>query len=378
MILIIIIFMLSAPFSFLFHKNMAYYCYKEVVYRTIINNIVGSEKDPEQISLKMLEYFNVKLFAPHGVTVIDKDVYNDLFRGIAWCDQRAWAMGTFLGKLGIDNRMIMTRNPEGRSNHTVLGVFIDGRLRFFDPYYGIAIKKDNELVSYEDICREPSLFYLSQDMLALKEVDPLKYEETKDYYTKNIFYDNPYAPSIWSNPISKKDFKRKVITAIMDCYIYVFGHRFSHLYQDVYLMSYAPPGEAESIYFKARNYDLLDRYQLAIDSYKEVINKFPQGSDTDNALFFLGVLYSRNKKFELSVDMLQILLKQYPNTTWKRITNYYLGLDHELMKNYSLAEDYYWKTIEAYKTLNEPGLRSGELKTAKRLSYLVNMKDRNK
>lgn len=374
-ILMIIIFILLSPLLFLFNKNLAYYSYKEVVYRTIINNIVEHEKDPGRISVKMLEYFNVELFTPLGAEVIDKDVYNDLLRGIAWCDQRSWAMGTFLGKLGIDTRMIMTRNPEGRSNHTALGVFIDKRLRYFDPSYGIAIKKNNEFVSYEDICSEPSLFYLNQDMLALEKVDPLKYKEVKDYYIKNIFYNNPYKPSIWSNPISKKDFQRKVITAIMDYYVYIFGHHFAYLYQDVYMMLYAPAEKVKQIYFKARNYDLFDRYQQAADLYKKVINEYPQSKDSEDALFFLGVLYNKSNDFTSSIKIMQDLLIRYPDTKWKRLAFYYLGLDSEITKNYDLAEGYYWKAIEKYKALNEFGLRPGELKIAKRLSSLLNMKD---
>lgn len=373
-IIIVIAAVLSVPFLFLLDKNLAYYFYKELVYRTIVKNETALEKDPQKISFIFLDYFNSRLYCPYGSEVVDKDVYNDLLRGIAWCDQRAWGMATFLGKAGIENRMIMTRNPEGGSSHTVLEVYIDKKWRFFDPYFGIAVVNGNELVSYEDICKEPSLFYLHEDMLMLKYIWPEKYGEVKDYYTRNVFYKNHLEPSVWGNPASKKDLKRKVITSIADLFAYLFGNRFSYLYQDAYLARFSPSEKGESAYFRARNYDLLGRHRKSIDYYKNAINDIPKDSISEDALFFLGVAYNRMNNPESSIDAFNMLLKKDPGTRWRMLAYYYLGSDYELLKDYGSAEDNYRKSIDMYKALKELGIGPDEMRVVRKMSNILNKK----
>ncbi|MDD4953664.1 MAG: tetratricopeptide repeat protein [Candidatus Omnitrophica bacterium] len=368
-----VILFLSLPFFFFVNKRLAYYSYKEVVYATIINNIAGRERNPEKISFLLLDYFYYNLFTPFGATVVDKDTYNDLIRGIAWCDQRSWGLETFLGKKGINSRMLMTRNPEGASKHTVLEVFIGGKWRFFDPFYGLAIRNDNgDLASYEDICRYPHLFYLSSPMFMFKEVEPDKYLKVKDYFIKNVFYSQPTEPIIWSNPIPNRDTKHKIITKVLDFYIYLFGNKFSYLYQGVYMKYFLPEDKADRMFLKARNYDLFGRYQPAISLYKDFIVDFPGHPASEDAFFFLGVAYNKTKDLRLSIDILQTLLDRYPKVKWKRIALYYLGYDYELSGEYELAKKYYWQAINAYNQFGKDYLQPGELKDVRRLYPLLN------
>jgi len=366
---------LSFPFLFFLNKNLAYYAYKEVTYRVIINHLIGKEKKEEKIASTLLDYFYYDLFTPTGAQVIDKDLYNDLMRGIAWCDQRSLGIGTFLGKVGIGNRIVITRNPNGISNHTISEVLIEKKWVALDPTLGLLIRDgEGKLLSYMDICKEPSLFYLSPKMFMLKEINPQKYGKVKESFTTNIFYNSPSEPTIWSNPIKTKDLKRKVITGLLDFYINIFKDTFSYIYQDIYLVFYSPFKENERIYFKARNYDLYNRYTLAEDLYREFILRFPEDNRTEKARFLLGLLENKNKNFELSISTLEMLLKKYPNTKWKRIAIYYLGYNYELLKNYELAKDYYWKAIYLYNELSQDDLKPGELKAVKRLYDILNLK----
>ena len=376
---VLVILFLFSPFVFLLNKQTAYYSYKEVVYRTIINNLVGKEKNPEKIIIRLLDYFHFNFFTPPEASVVDKDVYNDLIRGISWCDQRSWALGTFLGKVGIDNRMVMTRNPEGVSNHTILEVYINKKWIFFDPLFGFIIKDENdELVSYEDICRNPSLFYLSPPMLMLKEIEPHKYAVVRDYFARNIFYYNPMKPTIWKNPISKRDFRHRIIKKILESYIYIFGKNFSYFYQDLYLKYFSPPNEGDRMFLQARNYDLFGSYEVAIKMYKNFIDNFPENAAVRNALFFLGILYNKVGDTKSSINTLQILLETYPQTKWKRIARYYLGYDYELLANYELAKEYYLQAIDMYNQLGEESFLPGELKVTRRLYILLNRKTSGK
>ena len=351
---------------------------KEVTYRTIINDLCGREKDQEKIAVRVLDFLHDYLFAPEGAKVVDKDIYDNLVRGIAWCDQRAWALGTFLGRLGIDNRAIMTKNPQGASNHIVSELLLNGKWRFFDPYWGMAIYDDyGELASYKDICDESSLFYLSPKMKQIKNIDDHSYEMIKKYYTENVFYHNPHAPAIWGNPFKAKDLKRSLITKTLDLYIHLFGDRFSFLFQDIYLTFVLESKDHNLTYLKARNYDLFGRRELAIEAYNKFINNYPGDSGIENALLFSGILFNKVKSPILSIDALRSLLKKYPKTKWKAVAYYYLGYDYELVEDYDLAEEYYWLVIDIYKSdpaYIEYGLKAEETDVIERLSNLLSKK----
>jgi len=349
-IVLLIVSFLGAPFILFLNKEIAYYAYKEITYRTIIDEIRAEQKDTEKVATMTLNFIYDRIFTPPNSPVIDKDVYSDFIRGIGWCDQRAWALGTLLGRLGIDNRMVMTRNPEGASNHTISELYIDGKWRFFDPFWGIMIQNNKgELVSYEDICNDPSLFYLCPKMVMIKKIDSYSYEKIKKFYSRNIFYKNPTTPTIWGNPFKKKDLKRRLITKTLYFYRCVFGKKFAFLFQDIYLQFFNEKKGNELTYFKARNYDLFNRYNLAARTYIEFINNNPDSPNIENALIFYGTLLNRADFFDSSIKILKKLLQEHPDTKWKAIAYYYLGYNYELLNKYALAEGYYQQAIEAYK-----------------------------
>ncbi|MFA5199365.1 MAG: tetratricopeptide repeat protein [Candidatus Omnitrophota bacterium] len=369
---LLVIFFLFLPFILFLNKKAAYYSYKEVVYKTVINNLIGQEKDQKKICLLLLDYFHYELLTPYEEAPIDKDVYSDLIRGIAWCDQRSWGLGTFLGKLGINNRIVSTRNPKGISNHTILEVFIDGKWTLFDPMYGFVLKDDTgELASYEDVCAKPYLYYLSPSMMMLKEINYDKYQEIKDYFTDNIFHNHPSGPIFHSDPTLNKDFKRRIISKVLNSYIYLFGNKFSYFYQDIYLKYFSPSDKRTSMFFKARNYDIFNRRQLAIGMYKTYLDNYPKDTNLEDALFFLGILHNKASDFQASISTLQILLRDYPKTKWRRLARYYLGYDYELLNNYKLAKQYYWEAIGLYRQVPKGILMPGELKIIRRLYGLL-------
>ena len=327
-IILLLVSFAGVPFLLFLHKELAYYAYKEVAYRTIVDEIRSGQKDTEKIAIETLNFIYDRSFTPPQTPVIDKDVYSDFIRGSAWCDQRAWALGTLLGRLGIESRMVMTRNPEEISNHTISELCINGKWRFFDPFWGIVIQNESgELVSYRDICNEPSLFYLCPKMSMIKAIDAYSYEKKKERYTRNIFYENPNAPTIWGNPFKKKDLKRKLITKTLGFYTRIFGKKFAFLFQDAYLFFINEENQSRSAYFKARNYDLFSRYKLANAAYAEFINNNAGSPNIEDALLFYGILLNRKGFFESSIEMLEKLLQEYPDTKWKAAACYYIGYD---------------------------------------------------
>ncbi|MFH0771314.1 MAG: hypothetical protein V1933_01695 [Candidatus Omnitrophota bacterium] len=352
-IILVFVIFLSLPFVFLVNRKLGYYAYKQVFYRTLINHIVGSENDPEKAAIILMEYFYDNLFSPDKARIVDKDAYVNLIRGIAWCDQRAWTMGKFLGRLGIDNRMIMIKNPAGISNHTALEVFIDEKWRYFDPQYGIFIRGENgELLSYADICAKSYLFCSTPAMLAVKKVDVARYDNLKEFITANIFYANPLKPDVWNNPLKGDDFKRRAITGTLDFYCFIFRDFFSYLYQDLYASFYLNAKNGENLYLRARNYDLFGRTRLAEDYYKRSITDSRKG---ENAIFFLAVMYNKINEFQHSADTLRLLLARYPGTKWEPFVYYYLGRDCEELRDYAPAKDYYKRAMSISDDLHPAG-----------------------
>ncbi len=348
---------LILPFVFFLNGKLAYYAYKEATYATIVNHIVGSEKDPEKNVNYVMDYVYRNLFTPGNAKVIDKDVYNDFIRGIAWCDQRSWAMCTFLDNLGIPSRMIITRNPAGISCHVGVEALIDGRWRYLDVQYDIAVRgPDGGIISYEEICKEPSVYFLSPKMLMLKSLDKDRYENIRSYMEKEVYYKRPLAPEIWESPAKSKDLLRRAVSGILDFYVYLFGDSFSNLYQDTYMGMYIDSGKSDYLYVKARNYDLYNRRKLAISSYINFIESSPGDKSVEDALFFLGVLYYRENEYELSLRALQSLLKKYPNTQWKWFAEFYLGMNNQAKGDLSSAERYYldaFRNSDSYKPLRK-------------------------
>src|SRR3989338_11463285 len=82
------------PFILLLHKNSAYYAYKEMTYDIIIADICKGAKGTKNQAILINNFLYQYFSSPHDAIVKDKDIYSDLIRGIAWCDQRAWALST--------------------------------------------------------------------------------------------------------------------------------------------------------------------------------------------------------------------------------------------------------------------------------------------
>ena len=376
MLIIAALVIVCLPFGLLLHRQTAYYAYKEVVYRAIAEDIAKRAEGRGSIARSAMAYFYEHLYPVTGAAVIDKDVYNDLIRGIAWCDQRAWGMATILGKLGIDNRMLMVVNPNGESGHTVLEARAGGRWGLFDPTFGFeAVDKDGNAASYADVCSDPSLFYSSPAMPALKRIDPTLYGKVMSFTSANVYYKNPRNPAIWSNPLNSKDAKRRAITAVLDLYSKVFGKYFSYPFQEVYLAIYSGISGYDPVYFKARNYDLMGRDESAIKYYTMLVEG--NSSYKEKALFFYGVLLSKKGNERFSTGLLKRLLKEYPNSKWTIAAHYYLGRNGILRGDIDSAVEEYRKVVKVYQQCESDPEAMDILKTdvVLRLDHLMKKYD---
>ncbi|TAN62235.1 transglutaminase domain-containing protein, partial [bacterium] len=197
------------PFATLVNKDIAYYAYKEATYGLIIKGVIKKDESPDKQLILINEFLYRNFSSPYRADVIDKDIFNDLMRGIAWCDQRAWALVIFAGKLGIEARLVFTKNPEGVSTHTVSEAKIGGRWMLFDPQFGFFGRKNSRYpASYDDICRHPELFLLNEKMLMLKKISPERYAITRNLFSSNIYYKDYLAPVFWTGPVNSRNLLR--------------------------------------------------------------------------------------------------------------------------------------------------------------------------
>jgi len=227
------------------------------------------------------------------VLLVDRTPYNDLVRGYGFCDQQGFLLMTLLAKSGIKSRLVDVQA------HTHLEVLIDDKYVLADPYY--------EFLPYGD----------AGDMLSLNELDKVKTDErhvlqkdqndsfdSKDY--RSIYVPNPirwpsaYGPSY--EEYRNSDLPRKFIDLYASM-IMRFSKKYYYLVQDIYFLvndhfddptseyvsnsgNYITNDVAYSLFFKARNFHIADRHELANPIYESIMNNYPNSYWSERAGFF--------------------------------------------------------------------------------------------
>jgi tetratricopeptide (TPR) repeat protein len=345
------------PFAMLANKSTAYFAYKEITYKTMADRIACGSKAPEETALRIGEYFHRYLFTPYGAKAVDKDTYNDLIRGIAYCDQKAWGMSAFLAKKGIDNRMIMTVNPNGQSNHTALEADIGGKWRYLDPQYALVMrKKGGEPVSYLEVCENPSLLVDSPRMRLMRKVCPGEFEAVSRYLARNA-YNRGSRPVIWNSPGRSKGNIKRAISRVLDAYVTLFGRRFSYLYQDAYMGIYSAEGGHNTDYLLARNYDIFGRYDRSVYYYRRFLESSPSDENRYPAMMYLSIIYTNNGDHKAAIEILRIMMADPESSEWAPYGYYWLGYNYEAQNDVGKSADCYRASIMESAKSEEPSAK---------------------
>jgi len=328
-ILLLIFFILLGISTVIISSKLRYYLYKEIGYQYLADKISKGAKSDEEKVLRIFSYIHDNLNAVGG-QVVDKDTWNDLVRGIAWCDQQSWDFATLLSKENISARFVMLKDKEGVSPHTIAEVFLGGKWIALDPLYGLVFRKDNgNLVTLEEISRDPSILTKNPIVLLLPDDKRNGFLAT---YARVIPL--PMEPRRWAPLLEKKNsniYQRIVNLAIKNC-VRIFGKYLVNPYQDLYLAlnSNIYNSQEEALYFKARNYHLYYRIHSAENLYKKIIINYPQTKYAENSQFFLGLLNAEVKKdYKVAIEEFHRLLNKYPNTEWSIVARYFLGKTYE-------------------------------------------------
>ena len=178
---------LLGPFvSVLASASLRDFLYRELSYIMIADRVIGNERNPENVA-KLLNDFVAENVYPQGGPVLDTNSWNDLLRGIGWCDQDAWLLGTLLATRDIHGRMLFLTG-----GHVVTEVFIDDDWRVFDPYYGLTYSSGSSLATYRDLTRAPALSISVPTVQALPTASRVYHERFI-----STLYSNPAEPTRW-------------------------------------------------------------------------------------------------------------------------------------------------------------------------------------
>ena len=354
------------PFS---PDKLSDFYYRELTYSVISERHKG---DNIEDSIKSLFHStSVNMTVPEGHKLVDKNPYNDVIRGVAWCDQQDFYVMTLLNKIGIERTRL--RDVKG---HTILEVLVDGSWIMLDPLGGLMLTdSDGKLINIDSML-DPGV----GDIYGVIEATR-KYIKDKTYGNN---YENIYIPTEkrWLHGISPEfreyrryTFIRTLFERYSSIVFSVFGVQYYNWVQDIYLSTgnidkitdqgsewianygnnYNNNSESFKLFYKARNYDIADRESLARFTYTYLINNFNDSYWDLEAKYFLGILEARYGNYIKSEELLTELIDSKPIR--KKYLSYHLGVAS--LKNgnldkaikYFTQSEFHYAKVELHKIL---------------------------
>jgi hypothetical protein len=349
---------LLGPFvSVLASASLRDFLYREMSYIMIADRVVGDERDPESVARRLNDFVAENVY-PAGGPVLDTNSWNDLLRGIGWCDQDVWLLGTLLATRDIHGRLVFVSGEGGA--HTVAEVFIDDDWRVFDPYYGLVFSSGSSLATYRDLARAPALTISYPTVQAL----PPTSRATHERFISTL-YANTAEPTRWGSLLIGKygSTSRWAVRQALRAYLRIFGTWGAHRAQDLYLallpdelvafdetvLNWSRPNfssEADApalfLYHRARNYHLYGRADQAEGLYRQILAEHSSSYFAEHSRYFLGVLYFRlNEQPDEAAAQLEIFIREYPDSAWIRLAHDTFGMIYEELGDFRRAAEHY-------------------------------------
>ena len=274
LIMAIILILLSPVISLFLPYSLRYHACQRLVFNAIVDKETKGCKTDEE---KVLALFNYVVDhekakgTPYKCKPLDSLIY-----GEAYCDFQARTLNLLLGIAGIPSRYAMLLDKDGISPHTLNEVFLNSKWCVYDTTMNIIFmdQKGNKL-SLADLTFKPEL------------IDEVGYKNLLALYQRIIpIVKEPRR----STPVL---FQTHIFDYVMDAYFKTFKNSFLDLYQDYYLASIKGRYKEEDLFlfYKARQYHLAYRMEMAISCYKRILNKYPNSKHYEEAMSFL-VSYS--------------------------------------------------------------------------------------
>ncbi|MFC1674354.1 transglutaminase domain-containing protein [Candidatus Omnitrophota bacterium] len=340
LIIAVVVLALSPLISLVFPEKLTRHTYYRLVYNLIADQETKGASSDESKARRLFQYVIDHEFV-RGEPFKAKP-FESLIYAQGYCDFQARTLNSLLASAGIKSRYAMLLDKDGISPHTLNEVFLEGRWCAFDTLMNIIFEDgEGNKLSLEQLSDHPDLILGQTKLAALKDYDRGQFERFKNWYSR--MFPMPALPRR-SNPLLLQS---HIFDRISDAYSRIFKRRFFDFYQDLYLrFKKKYPREDFRFFFKARNYHLAYRYDLALSSYNSLIERFPESEYAGDAHFFLGVLYFDTGLLSKSAVFFRDLIKKYPQE-WGSSGYYYLakvyaamGKKKESLKAYSNADIY--------------------------------------
>jgi hypothetical protein len=337
------------------------YTYKELSYRLVTDRVISDHRDPEEIAVRLNQFVDDSTY-PGGGSPLDTHAWNDLLRGIGWCDQDTWMLGTLLATREIPGRMVFLNSDDDKVAHTMAEVYLDGEWRLFDPLYGLVFRAvDGRLASLPEVSANLDLVRANPRVRALPADARRKLEE---FYEALLVSESARNPGRWAplTDAKRASRARAAVQSVLDAMWAIVGTWGAHRFQDLYLellpepmaaLDTSLPGygnrpvmrtEQEDpalfLYYRARNYHLYNRVERAEALYREIVVTYPTSTYAEKGAYFLGDLdVDRNPG--AAVIQLEQFLKTYPASAWRPLAHTALGHAHERLGNAAEARVHY-------------------------------------
>lgn len=300
--------------------------YREVSYQFLADRITAGAKTDEERAIRLFEFVHLQVNVV-GAQVVDDNPWNDLVRGIGWCDQQSWDLATLLSKQNVHARFAMLRKADGVSPHTVAEVRLGERWVLFDQLNGLYYHKpDGELATLEEVTGDVALIAAEPK---IQQLTP----EIRDAFLGSIahVYPTGQEPTRWSSLLLKKNRStgQRLANQTIQIAVRTLGAPFAHAYQDLYYLAAGPARSAEARFRRARNYHLYDRLAQAEHEYRSVAEQAAQEEPGDDAQFYLAVVLHEQGRYGDSLAELDRLSRREPASRWHVLLPYYQGRNHE-------------------------------------------------
>ena len=339
------------------------YAIRELVYKVIADKVTKNATNDNEKALRLFNYLHYHINTPMRSRASDVNQLHHLVRNVAWCDSQAGTLVALAKKVNLKGGWVSLHGYDEVSHHSTSVLYIDGKYRMLDPFYGyVFMTKDNDIATLEDIRISQTMLsseqYKAMQMIGSERLNKTLGIDRLEYYFK--LYEPTHS---WQIHLLKwSGYKRKFVSMIVDTYYDIFGDIFLVPFQEMYFrVADAGP------FLKARLKHLSLRLKSAINDYDNIMKNEDLVKDSEillidyknisteiirsEMMFFKGQALWDMKDFNKCIEAFKELLKAYPDTRWLNLAYFYLGNCYENLLEIDKAK-YIYSKITTDITLN--------------------------
>ena len=322
---IIAVYAVFSSYSFAY---LLYQHYPGVSYYYISTDLTKNEPNVIRKSQLLVDYVHENVFPCGGLGCKDLPPFDNLVRGVGWCDQVAHLFIRLLEPVDIRGYLVFlnaSRDGSGPSPHSV----------------AVITPGDKKRLEYSEVIKEGVIVDVLQGVIfrnalgGVATFDAVCHRDILESQRRYFETDNPaFGYDVYCNkgrsflsntPLSLDNNKRKMFYK----YVYPFlPKKIIELYQDLTLDKWYRrwyPGEEDFLYYRARNYHVYGRFSEALRLYDMLIDESKDITRVTSCLFFEGMVYFRLKEYKNAKMKFARLIAIYPDSPWNAFAKRWIG-----------------------------------------------------